>query len=46
MSDRSRLWYASAMWCAVILGIAGLLAEGVLALHDRIVKTQSRAGTP
>ncbi len=39
-------WYASAMWCVVILGIAGLLAAGVLALHNRIVKTQSRAYDP
>ena len=27
-------WYASVIWCALILGIAALLASGVLALHN------------
>ena len=27
-------WYASVLWCAVILGIAALLAWGVLTLHN------------
>ena len=36
-------WYASVIWCAVILGIAGLLAAGVLALHNRVVRALDRA---
>ena len=36
-------WYASVMWCIVILGIAGLLASGVLALHNRAARAQNKA---
>lgn len=36
-------WYASVLWCVVILGIAGLLAAGVLALHNRAARVRSRA---
>ena len=38
-------WYASVMWCIVILGIAGLLASGVLALHNRAAKRRSQTET-
>lgn len=35
-------WYMSVLWCAVILGIAGILALGVLSLHNFIVKTKRK----
>lgn len=38
-------WYASVLWCVVILGIAGLLASGVLALHNRAARAQCGAKT-
>lgn len=38
-------WYASVMWCIVILGIAGLLASGVLVLHNRAVGGRNESKT-
>lgn len=38
-------WYASVIWCVVILGIAGLLASGVLALHNCAAEARSKTGT-
>ena len=35
-------WYASVMWCIVILGIAGLLAFGVFMLHNCAAKKCSK----
>lgn len=35
-------WYLSVLWCVVILGIAGILAFGVLILHNFIVKTKRK----
>ena len=36
-------WYASVLWCVVILGIAAFLAAGVLALHNRAVRARNKA---
>lgn len=35
-------WYMSVLWCVVILGIAGILAFGVLILHNSNVKTKRK----
>lgn len=35
-------WYMSVLWCAAILGIAGILAFGVLSLHNFIVKAKNK----
>lgn len=35
-------WYLSVLWCAVILGIAGILAFGVLNLHNFMVKMERK----
>lgn len=38
-------WYASVIWCVVILGIAALLAFGVLTLHNRAAGARNKTGT-
>lgn len=35
-------WYLSILWCVVILGIAGILAFGVLGLHNFLQKRKVR----
>lgn len=38
----SQPWYASVIWCAIILGIAGLLACAVLSAHNLICRRKMK----